>query len=269
MKNASTNRKPTASAPARIATKKTKQKSGATPKLDKTTRKTKVASKTSATSNRGTTVKKTLSATVRTSKKALNQRKGVGKGIEHTKVTSSPSDRFVPRTPERKVRSSSAHSTPSTAASTLSSSSKCAASMMNKLALKSPRKNSKNTRDKHRTVDFNDVLEIDWLSVSEIDDALVHHGEELSELSKLDYHQKIVCLCTYFKPNDIRPVFQGICQDAGMNWRHLKLAKHKSMKSLSADFAMACVDILNARVDLNVPGKIAVKNETRDEMSKA
>ena len=54
-----------------------------------------------------------------------------------------------------------------------------------------------------------------------------------------------------------------------MNWRDLKLTKHKTMKTLSTEFAKACVDIYNARVDLTVPGKIAIKQETRDQGSKA
>ena len=184
-------------------------------------------------------------------------------------VIPTTSNRSPPRTPERKVRSPSAHSTPSTAASAMSSSSKRAVSMTNNLMLNSPRKKSKITLDKHSTVNFNDVLEFDWLSMSDIDDTLVHHGKELSELNNSDYHDKIVLLCSHFKPNDIRPVFQGICQDAGMNWRDLRLAKHKTMKTLSTEFAKACVDIYNARVDLTVPGKIAVKKETRDQGSKA
>ena len=98
-------------------------------------------------------------------------------------------------------------------------------------------------------------------------ESLKHHGEESLELNKLDYHDKIVLLCSYFKPNDVRPVFQGIYQDAGMNWRDLRLAKHKTMKTLSAEFAKACVDIYNAQVNLTVPAKIAVKKETCDQGS--
>ena len=54
-----------------------------------------------------------------------------------------------------------------------------------------------------------------------------------------------------------------------MNWRDLKLAKHKTMKTLAAEFAKACVDIYNAQVDLTVPANIAVKKETCDQGSKA
>ena len=68
--------------------------------------------------------------------------------------------------------------------------------MMSNLAFNSPPKKSKNILNKQSTVDFNDALEFDWLSMSDIEDALVHHGEELLELNKFDYHDKIVLLCS-------------------------------------------------------------------------
>ncbi len=213
--------------------------------------------------------KTTSSATDTISKKSFKQRNGSSKSIQHTKATTNTSESSSPQTPERKVRSPSAHSTPSTAASSKSSSSKRAVSLMSSLALFSPPKKSKNTPAKQNTVDFNDASEFDWLRMNDVDDALVYHGEELSELSKLEYYEKIFLLCSYFKPNDIRPVFQGIYQDAGMNWRDLKLAKYKTMKTLSTEFAKACVDIYNARVDLTVPEKITIDKETRDQGSKA
>ena len=71
-------------------------------------------------------------------------------------------------------------------------------------------------------------------------------------------HDKIVHLCNYFKPNDIRLVYQGVCQEAGMNWRNLKLGKRKSMKMLAPYFAKACVDIVNAKTVIKVPDKIAI-----------
>ena len=194
MKNTLKKQKSTVSAPARIRTKKMKPKSRATPKVEMTTRKMKVTSKKAAMSTRGTIENRMSSATVQTYKKVLKQRKGSGKGVAHTKATPTTSNKFPPRTPQRKVRSPLAHSTPSMAASTIPSSSKRAVSMMNNLALNNPRKKSKITLDKHSTVDFNDVLEFDWLSMSDIDDALVHHGEELSELNKFNYHDKIVLL---------------------------------------------------------------------------
>ena len=67
----------------------------------------------------------------------------------------------------------------------------------------------------------------------------------------------------------MRPVFQGICQEAGKNWRSLKLAKHKSTKTLAPEFVKACVDIVNARTDFTVPGKITVKKENLDGRANA
>ena len=52
-----------------------------------------------------------------------------------------------------------------------------------------------------------------------------------------------------------------IHQEAGKNWRDLKLAKHRTMKSLSAEFSKTCIDLYNARAELAVPGKIAIKKE--------
>ena len=71
------------------------------------------------------------------------------------------------------------------------------------------------------------------------------------------YH-KIVLLCNYFKPNDIRLVYQGVYQEAGMNWQNLKLGKRKSMMMLAPDFAKACVDIVNAKTVIKVPDRIAI-----------
>ena len=249
--------------------KKTKKKSRATPEVEASTRKTNVASTKQAKSVRGRIERKTSSPTVRTSKKVSKQRKGRAKDTDRTRVTPTTPDRCDPRTPERKSRSATAQSTPSTAASSTSGSSKRAASMMEDLVLDSPLKKSKITLDEHSTVNFNDAFEFDWLNMSDVNNALIHHGEKLSDLKKLDYQDKIILLCSYYKPNDIRPVFQGICQDAGMNWRNLKLAKHKTMKTLAAEFAKACVDIYNAEIDLTVPANIAVKKETCDKGSKA
>ena len=263
MKSASTKQKSTASVASRIGTKNMK------PKSRTTTKAVKVESTKGAKHIGRASGRKTSLETDQTSRKAFKQQKGKSKSYRHTKAPPTTSKSSSPQTPERKVRSPSSHSTPSTAASSMSSPSKRAVSMMSDLALNSPPKKGRNTPEKQGSDDFNDASEFDWLNLSVIDDALVHHGEELEELNKFDYHDKIVLLCTYFKPNDIRPVFQGIYQDAGKNWRDLKLTKHKTMKTLSADFANACVDIYNARLDLNVPQKITIKQEPRDKISKA
>ena len=113
-------------------------------------------------------------------------------------------------------------------------------------------------------IDFSDASAIDWLSEKALRDALQCHGEDQSELESSDLHEKVVRLCSFFKPNDIRPVFQGICQEAGKNWRSLNIAKHKSMKKLASEFANYCVDIVNARTDCSVPKKITIKKENQN-----
>lgn len=66
--------------------------------------------------------------------------------------------------------------------------------------------------------EFSDASTIDWLSEKALCDALQCHGEDQSELGSSDLHEKVVRLCSFFKPNNIRLVFQGICQEAGKNW---------------------------------------------------
>ena len=132
---------------------------------------------------------------------------------------------------------------------------------MNSLELKSPPKKTKKVQEEESAIDLEDASAIDWLSKNGLDNALTYYGEDPLELKAFDYHDKVVLLCTHFKPNDIRFVFQGIYQDAGKNWQNLKIAKHRTMKTLSAEFAKACVDIYNARTDLAVPGKITIKKE--------
>ena len=119
----------------------------------------------------------------------------------------------------------------------------------------------KTVQDAASGIDFCDASAIDWMSADGVRAALECHGEHQSELESIDLDETILLLCSYFKPNDIRPVYQGICQDAGRNWRSLSLAKLKSMKTLAPEFAKACVDIVNARTDNTEPGKITVKKK--------
>ena len=127
----------------------------------------------------------------------------------------------------------------------------------------------KSVQDTASRIDFSDASTINWLSKKGLCDALECYGEDQSELESFDSHEKVVRLCSFFKPNDIRPVCQGICQEAGKNWRSLNLAKLKSMKTLAPEFAKACVDIVNARMDNTEPGKITVKKKNRDGRANA
>ena len=124
-----------------------------------------------------------------------------------------------------------------------------------------PTKKTKKVQDEESSIEFKDAAAIDWLSKKGVHDALIYYGEDPLKLKDIEYNDKIVLLCTHFKPTDIRLVFQGISQDAGTNWRNLKLAKLRTVKALSVEFAKACVDIYNAKSDFTVPGKITIKKE--------
>ena len=124
-------------------------------------------------------------------------------------------------------------------------------------------------QDATSRIDFRDASAIEWLSMHEVRAALEYHSEHHSELQSFDLGESILLLCTFFKPNDIRPVYQGLCQEAGRNWRSLSLAKLKSMKTLAPEFAKACVDIVNARTDSTVPAKITLKKKNRDGRANA
>ena len=119
----------------------------------------------------------------------------------------------------------------------------------------------KSVQEKASGIDFSDALTIDWLSEKGLCDALACYGEDQSELESFDLREKVVRLCSFFKPNDIQPIFQGICQEAGKNWQSLNLAKLKSMKTLASEFAKACVDIINARTEHSVPVKLQLRRK--------
>jgi len=194
-------------------------------------------------------------------KKAGKNGKGMSKTIVGSKAKKTKNNRSAPQTPDRKVTSQSANSTPSTITSNSTTSSKRAVVMMNSLELKTPPKKAKTVQAIERAIDYEDASEIDWVNLMGVDKALTHFYEDASDLRDMDYGEKIVLLCTNYKPNDIRAVYQGIHQEAGKNWRDLKLAKHRTMKSLSAEFSKTCIDLYNARAELAVPGKIAIKKE--------
>ena len=127
----------------------------------------------------------------------------------------------------------------------------------------------KSVQDAASGIDFCDASAIDWLSADGVCAALECHGEHQSELESVYLDEIVLLLCSYFKPNDMRPVYQGICQEAGKNWQSLNLAKLKSMKTLAPEFAKACVDIVNARTDNIVPVKITIEKENLDGRTKA
>ena len=196
-------------------------------------------------------------STAGTPKKA--KQKGTGGGAKSGKSTHAPPGLQTPN--RKKVKTHSLQSNPSTVTSISTRSSKCTVSMMNGLAITSPPKKTKSVQDATSAIDFDNATMIDWPSKEGLCEALQYHGEDQTELKNMDFHAKVVLLCGHFKPNDIRPTFQGIYQEAGKNWRSLKLAKHKSMKTLAREFVKACVDIVNARRAFSVPGNIIIKKE--------
>ena len=148
----------------------------------------------------------------RTPKKTKQKTKGVG--TKNRKLTNAEQG---PRTPDReKMKTSSAQSTPSTITLHSTSSSKRAVTMMNDLQLKKNKK-MKSVQDEASGIDFGGASTIDWLSEKGLCDALECYGEDQSELESFDLQEKVVLLYSFFKPNDIRPLFQGICQEAGKN----------------------------------------------------
>ena len=117
------------------------------------------------------------------------------------------------------------------------------------------------------TVDFADAAMIGWTCKKGLQAALEHHFDNHEDFEGLDYHERIILLCNKFKPNDIRPALQGILQEAGTDWRTLKLQKLRSMKVLAPKFAKECVNIINAKAELlksasdTVPQNVIIKTE--------
>lgn len=145
--------------------------------------------------------------TTGTYKKAKQKGKGV-----RTKTGKSMNVQQGPQTPDRKeTKTSLAQSTPSTIPLHSTSASKRAVTPMSSLELKSPPKKMKSVQDAASTINFGDASMINWLSEKGICVALEHHGKDQSKLESFDLHEKVVLLCSYFKPNDTQSVFQGIC----------------------------------------------------------
>ena len=153
-------------------------------------------------------------STAGTNKKSNEKGKGVQK-----KTRKSTNAQQVPQTPDRKeTKTSSAQSTPSMITLHSMISSKRAVTLMSSLELKSPPKKMKNVQDAASAINFGDASMINWLSKKALCGALKYHGKDQSELESFDLNDKVVLLCSHFKPNDIRLVFQGICQEAGKEW---------------------------------------------------
>ena len=208
-------------------------------------------------------------------KNSKSSKAGKGRG---TPVKKSKISRQGPRTPIRRKKSTilqekmeqlSSPLTPSTMTSQSTSSSK---HMLEKIAnLQIKKKLKMTTRRYDEASEFNpaNAAAIDWLNLSQVHDALTYHGQGNQDMESLDLHESVVQLCNCFKPHEIRPVYQGVCQDAGWDWRSLDVARHKTMKKLASEFASSCVDIVNATEQFSVPGDIACLNEHENGQANA
>ena len=237
---------------------------------------TKATKKKTPTALPRSTTKKSKSASSKKSNEGnlKKARKGKGTGAQKGKLTDAHP---VARTPDWKQRKSpSLQSTPSTVSSKSTTESKCAVSMMSTLALKTPPKKKKVKREQDvasnaifsDTVDLDDAAMIDWTCKEGLEAAVEHHFDDHEDFEGLDHHDKVMLLCNKkFNPANIRPVLQGIMQDAGKDWRTLKLQKHRSMKRLASEFAKECVYIVNAKAELlesksgTVPQNVIINEE--------
>ena len=82
------------------------------------------------------------------------------------------------------------------------------------------------------TVDFDDPMMINWISIKGVRAALEHHCDDPGDFEGLDYHDQVKELCTKFTPSEARPALQGILTDSGKDWRTLKLNKLHLLPSL-------------------------------------
>ena len=116
------------------------------------------------------------------------------------------------------------------------------------------------------TVDYQDPNTILWLKAEGVADALKYHYPDHEEYLELDYHEQILLLVKVFKPAEMRSVLQGLLTDAGKNWCKLKLQKKlRSMGVLAPEFAKVCVELFNAKTELemskSVPEDIVIDHD--------
>ena len=201
----------------------------------------------------------------KSSKAGKGQGTSVKKSKNSEQAPSTPVRRKKPTILQKKTKQPSSPSTPSTMTSQSTSSSKHMLEKMTNLQIKKKLK----MYDEANEFNPGNAATIDWLNLSQVRDALIYHGQGNPDLESLDFHESIVLLCKCFKPHQIRPVYQGVCQEAGWDWRSLDVARHKSMKKLASEFASSCVDIVNAMKQVSVPGNIACPKEHENGQANA
>ena len=184
-----------------------------------------------------------------------------------------PSPKAVAGTPTKKGKKlETAQTTPTTVSLKSTTDSKRAVTLMSGLALKSPSAQKKSKAEDEDeaslsdTVDYQDPNTILWLKAEGVADALEYHFPDHEEYLELDYHEQILLLVKVFKPAEMRSVLQGLLTDAGKNWRKLKLQKKlRSMSVLAPEFAKVCVELFNAKTELemskSVPEDIVIDHD--------
>ena len=199
--------------------------------------------------------------------------KGPGTPVKKAKISeqgpSTPVSKKKSTILQKKMKQPSSPSTPSTMTSQSTSSSKHVLQKMTNLQIKKKLKTTTRMCDEASGFNPGNASTIDWLNATQVRDALIFHGQGHPDLESLDFYEIIVQLCNCYKPHEIRPVYQGICQDAGWDWRSLDVAKHKTMKKLASAFASSCVDIVNAMKQCSVPGNIAYLKEHQNGQANA
>lgn len=219
----------------------------------------------------------------KTKKRSSSVRNKISKSSKAAKGPGTPGKKSkiskeAPSTPIRKKKSTiaqnknkqpSSPTTPSTTTSRSTSSSKHMIEKMTSLQIKKKLKMTTGRCDEASEFNPADAASIDWLNLNHVVDALAHHGQGSPDMERLDLYEGIVQLCNCFKPHEIRPVYQGVCMEAGWDWRTLDVARIKTMKKLASEFATSCVDIVNATTQLPVPGDIAYPKEHQNEQANA
>ena len=64
-------------------------------------------------------------------------------------------------------------------------------------------------QDAASTINFYYASMTDWVSKKGLGEALEYHGKDQTELKNMDFHNKVVLLCTNFKLNDICSFFKA------------------------------------------------------------
>ena len=211
------------------------------------------------------------------SKKSVQKKTSKAAAVLETPTKPSQKATFSKLTKKSK-KLATVQTTPSTASSKSTTGSKRALTLMSGLSLKSLSSSKKSKGDDAEAAsvadavtDYTDPATIVWLTREGVTAALEHHFPGDEQCLDLDYDDQVMKLLTKFRLSDLRYVLQGLLTDAGKNWRKLKLNKLKSMKALAPEFVNTCVDLLNAKTELDasssVPGNITIDHKDQKKVT--